>query len=42
VKFKSGVLSGTPTGTGTFPITLTATNGIGNPAVQTFTLKVVK
>ncbi len=42
VKVKSGVLSGTPTVTGTFHLTFTATNGIGNPAVQSFTLKVVK
>jgi hypothetical protein len=42
VKFKGGVLAGTPTVTGTFPITITATNGIGNPAVQSFTLKVTK
>ena len=35
-------LAGTPTVTGTFHLTFTATNGIGNPAVQTFTLKVVK
>jgi hypothetical protein len=42
VTFKSGVLSGTPTVTGTFHLTFTATNGIGNPAVQSFTLKAVK
>jgi hypothetical protein len=37
----TGVLSGTATVLGSFPITLTATNGIGNPAVQNFTVKVV-
>jgi uncharacterized repeat protein (TIGR03803 family) len=38
----SGVLSGTPApGTGgTYPITFTASNGIGTPATQTFTLTV--
>jgi hypothetical protein len=40
VTFSGGVLSGNPTATGTFPITFTATNGIGNPAVQDFTLTV--
>ena len=37
-----GTLSGTPAaGTGgTFPITFTATNGVGTPALQTFTLTV--
>ncbi len=38
VSFSGGVLSGDPTVTGTFPITFTATNGIGNPATQSFTL----
>jgi len=41
VSFSGGVLSGTPTVTGTFPITLTATNGIESPATQAFTLTVV-
>ena len=36
----TGVLSGTPTAGGTFPITFTATNGIGSPASQPFTLTV--
>jgi hypothetical protein len=40
VTFSGGVLSGTPTVTGSFPITFTATNGIGNPATQSFTLSV--
>jgi hypothetical protein len=40
VTFTSGSLSGDPSQTGTFPITFTATNGIGNPAVQNFTLTV--
>ena len=35
----TGVLSGTPTGSaGTFPLTLTAQNGVGANAVQSFTL----
>jgi hypothetical protein len=40
VTFSAGVLSGTPTATGSFPITFTATNGIGTPATQGFTLTV--
>ena len=40
VTFASGVLSGTPTIAGTFPITLTASNGIGTNATQAFTLTV--
>ncbi|OWK37752.1 beta strand repeat-containing protein [Fimbriiglobus ruber] len=40
VTFSNGVLSGTPTATGSFPITLSASNGIGTPATQTFTLTV--
>ena len=36
----TGVLSGTPTAGGTFPITFTATNGAGSPASQAFTLTV--
>jgi large repetitive protein len=39
VKFTGGKLTGSPTVTGTFPITLTADNGI--EATQTFTLKVL-
>jgi hypothetical protein len=40
VTFSGGVLLGTPTVTGSFPITFTATNGIGSPATQAFTLTV--
>ncbi len=40
VSFTGGKLTGTPTESGTFPITFTATNGIGNPATQDFTLTV--
>ncbi len=36
----TGVLAGTPTVSGTFPITFTATNGVGSPATQSFTLTV--
>ena len=36
----TGKLSGTPTQSGTFPITFTATNGVGSPAGQSFTLTV--
>ncbi len=36
----TGVLSGTPTQAGVFLITFTATNGIGSPASQSFTLTV--
>ena len=35
-----GVLSGTPTTAGSFPITVTATNGVAPDAVKTFTLVV--
>jgi|GEM_PF-6644551 len=38
----TGVLSGTPTQTGSFPLTFTANNGVGNPATQHFTLVVNK
>ncbi len=40
----TGVLSGTPAaGTGgTYPITFTASNGIGSPAMQSFTLAVIQ
>ncbi len=40
VTFSDGTISGTPTVTGSFPITLTATNGIDSPATQDFTLYV--
>ena len=42
VTFSGGVLSGTPaSGTaGTYPLTFTATNGVGSPATQSFTLTV--
>ncbi len=36
----TGVLAGTPTQSGSFPITFTATNGVGSPATQAFTLTV--
>jgi len=36
----TGVLSGTPTVNGGFTLTFTATNGVGSPATQTFTLSV--
>ena len=34
----AGVLSGTPTTAGSFPITVTASNGVAPNAVKTFTL----
>jgi hypothetical protein len=34
----TGILSGTPTTGGTFPLTFTANNGVGTPAAQNFTL----
>ena len=37
----TGVLSGTTTVIGTFPITLQASNGVGSPTTQAFTLTVV-
>jgi hypothetical protein len=40
VTFTGGALTGTPTVTGSFPINFTATNGIGSPATQSFTLTV--
>ena len=40
VESNDGVLSGTPTQSGSFPITLTAANGVGTNAVQSFTLTV--
>jgi hypothetical protein len=36
----SGLLSGIPTESGSFPITITASNNYGTPATQTFTLTV--
>ena len=36
----TGVLAGTPTQTGVFPITITANNGVGTPTTQSFTLTV--
>ena len=36
----TGVLAGTPTVSGSFPITLTADNGVGTAATQSFTLTV--
>jgi hypothetical protein len=41
VKFKGGKLSGTPTVTGTFPVTFRAHNGVGTDVTQSFTLKVL-
>jgi Big-like domain-containing protein/putative Ig domain-containing protein len=41
VSFTDGVLSGTPEQTGTFQITLTASNGIGGDSVQRFNLTVL-
>jgi hypothetical protein len=41
VTYTDGVLSGTPTQTGTFEITFTAENGIGEASVQHFTLTVL-
>ncbi|MEZ5287544.1 MAG: LamG-like jellyroll fold domain-containing protein, partial [Vicinamibacterales bacterium] len=40
----TATLSGTPApgSTGTYPLTLTATNGVGSPAVQAFTLTVTQ
>jgi len=38
----SGDLNGTPTAGGEFSVTLTATNGIGSPAIQSFTLVVLE
>ncbi len=35
-----GVLSGTPTASGSFPITITAANGVTPNATQSFTLTV--
>ena len=36
----TGVLAGTPSQSGTFPITITANNGVGTPTTQAFTLTV--
>ncbi len=41
VRFEDGVLSGTPTETGTYEVTFTASNGVGTEAVQRFTLEVL-
>ncbi|HWG75152.1 MAG TPA: putative Ig domain-containing protein [Acidimicrobiales bacterium] len=42
VTFTGGVLSGTPAAgsAGSYPLTFTATNGVGSPATQSFTLTV--
>src|ERR1039457_517784 len=40
VTFTAGILSGTPTVLGTFPITFTVSNGVSPNAVQNFTLTV--
>lgn len=40
LSFSDGAISGTPTQGGTYPIILTATNGVGLPATQDFTLTV--
>jgi len=40
VTFTAGVLSGTPTASGTFPITFTASNGVSPNGTQSFTLTV--
>ena len=40
VTFSGGVLSGTPTQLGSFPILFTANNGVGGPVTQNFTLVV--
>jgi hypothetical protein len=37
----AGVLSGTPAATGTFPVTITASNGVSPDATQSFKLSVV-
>jgi alpha-tubulin suppressor-like RCC1 family protein len=38
----TGTLSGDPTVAGSYPITLTASNGVGSPAAQPFTLTVAE
>ncbi len=40
VTFSGGVLSGTPTQDGVYSVTFEASNGVGSPAVQSFTLTV--
>ena len=40
VNFGNGTLAGTATAFGTFPLTFTASNGVGSNAVQSFSLKV--
>jgi hypothetical protein len=42
VTYSDGVLSGTPTQTGTFPVTFTAANGVGTDAQQSFTLSILE
>jgi hypothetical protein len=37
---RTATIAGTPTGTGTFPLTITAANGVGSNATQSFTLTV--
>ena len=41
MSFSHGALSGTPTQRGSFPITFTAQNGVGDESVQHFTLTVL-
>jgi hypothetical protein len=41
VTYSAGVLSGTPTVTGTFEVTFTASNGVGAASTQNFTLTVL-
>jgi large repetitive protein len=40
ISFSHGALTGTPSQTGTFALTFGATNGVGSPASQSFTLTV--
>jgi surface antigen len=40
MNFSAGVLSGTPTTSGVYPLTFAASNGIGSDAVQAFTLNI--
>jgi len=40
ITFSAGKFSGNPTTTGIFPITITASNGVGTDATQSFTLTV--
>ena len=41
VTFSDGILSGTATATGAFPVTFTASNGVTSDATQQFTLTIV-